>query len=467
LSTKKFGVEFTAFSWSPQVLWFGSNSPISPNYLQSSPIDYIHDSRPNQKPSDVLPWRISAPTIRHLILALLVGDTFTIADVVRTFQTPREAFDFFRNNKQFQRQDWAQVNVEVMRKAVWAKFTQHQDLCDMLMGTGAAKIVEHTTKDSFWGDGGDGSGKNMLGQLLMETRSRIVSELGKHTGNHYSSHDVINFYEKTEKYYEFTNFWEASIEVDGRIWPTSENYFQAQKGANRSAAEYLALLPLRDAIALSSKMISGFHPPNIDFYRDCVTNSYRIFFDKFPLLKDDICSSFPKCTFMFDDSDLELGVTVDLTSRSTSGHNFVGSSLIKIFEGSQSSPPGLSATISSKESSMITDNPSPQPPQTSATFPPPQTPVTPDPLGNSTIANNTDSSLLNSQSSPPQIGDLIGVVSVSPSNGFLATPPHINFITPDLPSDPMDVDQEYANSILVYPMDQDPIATGFQPPPSK
>jgi len=40
-----------------------------------------------------------------------------------------------------------------------------------------AKIVEHTTNDSYWGDGGDGSGRNMLGKLLMETRERIRNEL--------------------------------------------------------------------------------------------------------------------------------------------------------------------------------------------------------------------------------------------------------------------------------------------------
>ena len=33
---------------------------------------------------------------------------------------------------------------------------------DTLLATGNARIVEHTERDSYWGDGGDGSGKNML-----------------------------------------------------------------------------------------------------------------------------------------------------------------------------------------------------------------------------------------------------------------------------------------------------------------
>ena len=60
-----------------------------------------------------------------------------------------------------------------MRKAALAKFTQHDDLQVLLLSTGDAKLVEHTTNDSYWGDGGDGSGKNMLGRILMEVRENL------------------------------------------------------------------------------------------------------------------------------------------------------------------------------------------------------------------------------------------------------------------------------------------------------
>jgi ribA/ribD-fused uncharacterized protein len=55
------------------------------------------------------------------------------------------------------------VKDDLMRQALLAKFTQHPDLCAMLLRTGDARIVEHAPGDSYWGDGGDGSGKNMLG----------------------------------------------------------------------------------------------------------------------------------------------------------------------------------------------------------------------------------------------------------------------------------------------------------------
>jgi len=72
--------------------------------------------------------------------------------------------------------DWEQIKVEVMTQAVRAKFTQHADLRAMLLGTGEATLVEHTSNDAYWGDGGDGSGKNMLGQILMKIRDEFRRE---------------------------------------------------------------------------------------------------------------------------------------------------------------------------------------------------------------------------------------------------------------------------------------------------
>lgn len=78
-----------------------------------------------------------------------------------------------RDRKKPLRRDWESVKVGVMRDAVRAKFTQHADIREILLSTGDAKIVEHTERDSYWGDGGDGSGKNMLGRILMEIRDEL------------------------------------------------------------------------------------------------------------------------------------------------------------------------------------------------------------------------------------------------------------------------------------------------------
>ena len=92
---------------------------------------------------------------------------------IRTTCSPMQAARLGRDRRQKLRRDWESVKVGVMREALLAKFQQHPALAALLLSTGEAKLVEHTENDSYWGDGGDGSGRNMLGQLLMEVRARL------------------------------------------------------------------------------------------------------------------------------------------------------------------------------------------------------------------------------------------------------------------------------------------------------
>lgn len=97
---------------------------------------------------------------------------------VRAAKTPMEAARMGRDRRRKLRRDWESAKVGVMRVAVAAKFRQHADLATLLLGTGSAKLVEHTDDDAFWGDGGDGSGKNMLGRILMDVRAELAKERG-------------------------------------------------------------------------------------------------------------------------------------------------------------------------------------------------------------------------------------------------------------------------------------------------
>lgn len=69
--------------------------------------------------------------------------------------------------------NWDRIRDDVMSRAVLAKFTQHPNLAAELKRTGSALLVEHTSRDSYWGDGGDGSGQNRLGQILIWVRAQI------------------------------------------------------------------------------------------------------------------------------------------------------------------------------------------------------------------------------------------------------------------------------------------------------
>lgn len=92
---------------------------------------------------------------------------------IRRASKPMLAAQMGRDRKRPLRRDWEKVKERVMLDALRAKFTQHDELRAVLLGTGDAVLVEHTANDSYWGDGGDGSGKNRLGILLMQLREEL------------------------------------------------------------------------------------------------------------------------------------------------------------------------------------------------------------------------------------------------------------------------------------------------------
>lgn len=88
---------------------------------------------------------------------------------------------FLRNhgfeNIQNLRSDWEEKKVEIMRTALLNKFMQNKNLGLALLNTLPAHFIEDSSRDTFWGIGEDGDGKNMLGVLLMEVRDQINTKL--------------------------------------------------------------------------------------------------------------------------------------------------------------------------------------------------------------------------------------------------------------------------------------------------
>jgi hypothetical protein len=95
---------------------------------------------------------------------------------IRMIDSPMVAARAGRSRQKPLREDWEVVKDDVMREAIRAKFTQHEDLRKILLETGDAILVEHTANDRYWADGGDGNGLNMLGKLLMELREQLRNE---------------------------------------------------------------------------------------------------------------------------------------------------------------------------------------------------------------------------------------------------------------------------------------------------
>ena len=112
------------------------------------------------------------PTSEHYFQAQKFADE-SHREAVRAAGSPMDAARMGRDRSRPLRADWEAVKDDVMYRALVAKFTQHPGPRSTLLDTGDAELIEHTANDAYWADGGDGSGRNMLGVLLMRVRDEL------------------------------------------------------------------------------------------------------------------------------------------------------------------------------------------------------------------------------------------------------------------------------------------------------
>ncbi len=110
------------------------------------------------------------PTAEHCFQAQKFAGTEHELHVAKA-KTPKEAAQRGRDRKAPLRADWESVKDDVMRRAVRRKFETHQEIRDLLLGTGDQELVENAPGDFYWGCGADGTGLNKLGLILMEVRT--------------------------------------------------------------------------------------------------------------------------------------------------------------------------------------------------------------------------------------------------------------------------------------------------------
>ncbi|CAG8519038.1 21394_t:CDS:2 [Dentiscutata erythropus] len=107
-----------------------------------------------------------------------------LQETIRKAWSAREAFVIARRNDCYKRRDWEEYQAPkgifkecVMRKALLAKFRQHEKLKYKLLSTSTALLYEHTENDKYWGDGGKfGKGLNRLGYFLMDVRNQLMQD---------------------------------------------------------------------------------------------------------------------------------------------------------------------------------------------------------------------------------------------------------------------------------------------------
>lgn len=115
------------------------------------------------------------PTSEHYFQAQKFAGT-PHAEQIRQVNNPKDAARMGRDRKRPLRPDWETVKDDIMRRAVLKKFQTHDEIREILLGTGEEELVENAPGDYYWGCGKDGSGQNKLGQILMEVREILRQE---------------------------------------------------------------------------------------------------------------------------------------------------------------------------------------------------------------------------------------------------------------------------------------------------
>jgi len=101
------------------------------------------------------------------------------ADTIKWAPSAKIAAMLGRSRAQPIREDWEDVKENFMMIGLQAKFTQHEVLKTLLLGTRDAIIIERSDKDAYWGDGAARTGKNRLGELLMKLREQLREQPGE------------------------------------------------------------------------------------------------------------------------------------------------------------------------------------------------------------------------------------------------------------------------------------------------
>lgn len=112
------------------------------------------------------------PSVEHYFQAQKFEDA-AYREQIRVAHSAKEAANLGRSREMPLRNDWESVKESVMFRAVRKKIQTHPAVRELLLGTGDTPIIENAPGDYYWGCGKDGSGKNRLGEILMQVRGEL------------------------------------------------------------------------------------------------------------------------------------------------------------------------------------------------------------------------------------------------------------------------------------------------------
>lgn len=156
--------------------------------------------RPNEENGYLSNWYPSKFIINHIEFksaeqylmyskAELFKDGYYAMKILNT-NNQREIKDYGRKVHNFNEKIWKENRERIMYEALYAKFTQNDDLKIKLLHTDDAILVECSPYDRIWGigistdddlykDSKNWKGKNLLGKTLMKVRTTVNREINE------------------------------------------------------------------------------------------------------------------------------------------------------------------------------------------------------------------------------------------------------------------------------------------------
>ena len=118
--------------------------------------------------------------------ALFFGDTETAEKIMLTSH-PNDQKQLGRQVKNFNKDRWDKVNLQIVYKGNYAKFTQNENLKEELLATGNKILVEASPYDQIWGigmgeeengvnDPMNWKGQNLLGWAITLVRQELQNQ---------------------------------------------------------------------------------------------------------------------------------------------------------------------------------------------------------------------------------------------------------------------------------------------------
>jgi len=113
------------------------------------------------------------PTVEHFFQCKKFPGDPVLQEKIRLAKTPVGAKRAGRTKSEHFRLDWEEVKETVMLEGLRAKFTQNPQVAELLLSTGTAALYEKMPRDSYWGTGPNGCGRNRMGRLLEQVRREL------------------------------------------------------------------------------------------------------------------------------------------------------------------------------------------------------------------------------------------------------------------------------------------------------